>query len=102
MSISVVCPGCKVRFNVNEKFAGKKGPCPKCKVVITIPMPVQDEIKIHAPEEFASGGKDKTGRPVNKPIARVETKVKPMGLAIVVAGVVIVLAGSVVLRFIDN
>ena len=37
MPISVVCPGCKARFNVSDKFAGKKGPCPKCKTVLTVP-----------------------------------------------------------------
>lgn len=37
MPILVTCPGCKAQFNVSEKFAGKQGPCPKCKAVITIP-----------------------------------------------------------------
>src|SRR5262245_6594726 len=37
MPILVTCPGCKAQFNVGEKFAGKQGPCPKCKALITIP-----------------------------------------------------------------
>ena len=73
MAILVVCPTCKSRFQVSEKFAGKQGPCPKCKAVITIPR-VEDEVKIHAPEEYAGGGsvaaKDASGRAVLKPISR--------------------------------
>ncbi|MEX2113692.1 MAG: hypothetical protein WD845_10930 [Pirellulales bacterium] len=84
MPISVVCPGCKTRFSVGDKFAGLKGPCPKCKVVITIPQAPTEEIKVHVPEQFASGGKDAKGRAVLKPIARVDTKVQP----VVVVGIV--------------
>ncbi|HEX4146257.1 MAG TPA: hypothetical protein VHY91_22345 [Pirellulales bacterium] len=87
MPISVVCPGCKARFNVSDKFAGKKGPCPKCKTVLTVPMPAE-EVKIHVPEEYASGGKDSKGRAVGKPIPRLETKLQP---------VLITLIGAVVL-----
>ena len=60
MPISVVCPSCKARFNVSEKFAGQKGPCPKCKQPIVIPA-VQEEVKVHVPEQFQSGGKDSKG-----------------------------------------
>lgn len=73
MPISVVCPSCQARFSVSEKFAGKQGPCPKCKKTITVPQPVE-EVKIHAPEDFSGGAttvaKDKKGRSVLKPIAR--------------------------------
>jgi predicted Zn finger-like uncharacterized protein len=73
MPISVVCPSCQARFSVSEKFAGKQGPCPKCKKTITVPQPVE-EVKIHAPEDFAGGSttvkKDAKGRSVMKPIAR--------------------------------
>ena len=44
MPISVVCPGCKVRFNVNEKFAGKKGPCPKCKKYMLVEQHDQGKV----------------------------------------------------------
>lgn len=88
MPISVVCPGCKARFSVSEKFAGKKGPCPKCKMVITVPELPTEEIKIHVPEQFASGGKDSKGRLVSKPIAREETKLRPV-LAAAIGGAVI-------------
>lgn len=37
MPIAVSCPSCKTKFTVSDKFAGKQGPCPKCKAPITIP-----------------------------------------------------------------
>ena len=52
MPIQVVCPGCRSTFTVSDKFAGRTGPCPKCKQPITIPQPIKD-IKIHGPEEEA-------------------------------------------------
>lgn len=97
MPISVVCPGCQARFSVSEKFAGKKGPCPKCKAPITIPEIPKDEVKIHVPEEFTSGGKDSKGRAVSKPIARQETKVTKKAIFAIVAGVLAVLAVAFVL-----
>ena len=77
MAILVVCPGCKKSFNVDDKFAGKTGPCPKCKTKITIPEK-QPEVKIHAPDEFAGGGKSVKGKLVLKPIAHQQTKFKPV------------------------
>ena len=71
MPINIVCPGCKKRFSVSDKFAGKQGPCPKCKTVIKIPKK-EDEIVVHAPE--TSGPKDSEGRSVLAPIERQETK----------------------------
>ncbi len=75
MPISVVCPGCHARFQVSDKFAGKKGPCPKCKNQITIPA-AAEEVKVHAPEEHESGGRDVEGKLVGKPIARRDTRLK--------------------------
>lgn len=98
MAISVVCPGCKARFNVSDKYAGKKGPCPKCKVVITIPEVKHEEVKIHVPEEFAGAGKDTKGRPVLKPIPREETKLQPVVLAGIIGAVLTVLLVAIALR----
>ena len=72
MAILVTCPGCMSRFSVDDKFAGKSGPCPKCKKTITIPTKAE-EVVIHAPE--ASGPKDSTGKLVLKPIKRREFRV---------------------------
>jgi hypothetical protein len=50
MAINVVCPGCKSRFAVSDQYAGKTGPCPKCKQPITIPTPAATSVVIHEPE----------------------------------------------------
>ena len=88
MPIAVVCPGCKVRFSVSEKFAGKRGPCPKCKAIILVPTVSAPEIKIAEPEQYASGGKDAKGKPVGKPIARKEAKFRPR-VALAILGIVL-------------
>ncbi len=40
--IHVKCMGCGKSFNVAAKFAGKKGKCPVCGKIITIPNPKED------------------------------------------------------------
>jgi len=40
MLVNVVCPGCLKRFRVSARFAGKKGPCPKCGTTMLIPVDV--------------------------------------------------------------
>jgi hypothetical protein len=52
MAIQVICKGCRATFTVSDKFAGRTGPCPKCKQPITIPQPIKD-VTIHGPEEEA-------------------------------------------------
>lgn len=91
MPISVLCPGCKTRFQVSEKFAGKQGPCPKCKKVITVPeVSADDEVTIHTPEEFEDGGRDSKGKLVGKPIRRKEAKISPLQIGLMAAAVVAV------------
>jgi hypothetical protein len=85
MAISVVCPGCNARFKVSEKYAGKKGPCPKCKIEITVPQP-EPEVQIHAPEDFAGGGKSAQGVLITKPLKRLDAKLKPVMAAAITAG----------------
>src|SRR5215475_9997808 len=102
MPISVVCPSCKARFAVSEKFAGKKGPCPKCKTVITVPDKPAEEVKIHVPEQFASGGKDSKGRPVLKPIARQDPKLAPPAIAAIAGAVLVTLAVAFLLRSVHD
>lgn len=78
MPIQVTCPGCLKRFQVNDKFAGKTGPCPSCSKPITIPSK-NEEVVIHSPEN--EGPKDSKGRPVFKPIQREEARITlPMAL----------------------
>ena len=102
MSISILCPGCKARFSVSEKFAGKKGPCPKCKVVITIPELSKDDVTIHVPDQFGSAGKDTKGRSLSKPIARVETKVKPVAVIGIAGAAIGTFVIALLLRGVEN
>ncbi len=95
MPIEVLCSGCKTRFNVSEKFAGKKGPCPKCKAIITVPEKTE-EVVVHAPQEF--GPKNASGVGVLKPIARKYAKVSPVAIVGILAGIVTVLIIAIVLR----
>jgi hypothetical protein len=91
MSIIVVCPGCLKSFEVSDKFAGKSGPCPSCKKTLTVPEKSQ-EVKIHAPEEFAGGGRSRTGKLVTKPIAFATAKLQPVTAVAIGAAVLVVLA----------
>ncbi|MBC8353456.1 MAG: hypothetical protein H8E66_15765 [Planctomycetes bacterium] len=93
--LTVVCPGCKKSFTVSEKFAGQKGPCPKCKGEITIPE-LGEEIVVHAPESETL--KDSKGRSVSKPILREETKFSPKVAIGIGAAVLVVLVLAVILR----
>jgi len=96
MSILVVCPGCRKRFTVSDKFAGQSGPCPNCKKIIKVPEKSQ-EVKVHAPEEFASGGRSVDGTLVTKPISRSTLRLNAVMVAGVGAAVVTVLAVTFVL-----
>ena len=91
MPIFVVCPGCRKRFEVSDKFAGMTGPCPSCKVPIKIPTK-KEEVKIHEPEQFASGGRSAAGHLVLKPVAHKDAKFNPTAAAAIAAGAVVVLA----------
>ncbi len=95
MTINVVCPGCKKRFSVDDKFAGKQGPCPKCKTVITVPAK-GEEVVVHEPEGF--GPKDKKGRAVLKPIARTDAKFSPIMAAVAGVSSLLVLSLTWMLR----
>ena len=89
MSIQVICPGCHTRFKVSDQFAGRTGACPKCKGKITVPTADQ-EVKVHAPDEFAGSGRGTSGKLVLKPISREETKLTPVAAAAVAGSVLII------------
>jgi hypothetical protein len=95
MAIEVTCPGCTKTFKVSDQFAGKKGPCPQCKTVITIPEK-KPEVIIHAPE--TSGPKGASGQPVLKPIRRKETKLTSLQLGLIIGIAVGALLGAAILR----
>ncbi|MDR3233792.1 MAG: hypothetical protein LBT46_09055 [Planctomycetaceae bacterium] len=67
MSLNVVCPGCLKRFQVSDRFAGQKGPCPVCKTVIQIP---KAPVKIQGLQGVGYGG-TKADRPFLKPLERI-------------------------------
>ena len=91
MSIIVVCPGCRKSFTVNDKFAGRSGPCPNCKRTLKVPEK-SEEVKVHAPEEFAGGGRSTTGKLVVKLVAFTPTRARPVAIVAIVAAVLVVLA----------
>lgn len=93
MSILVVCPGCRKSFKVSDKFAGKSGGCPNCRTTIRVPTKAE-EVKVHAPEQFAEGGRSATGKLITKPIARRETRLQPLMAVAVGGGTLIVLLVS--------
>ena len=85
MPISVTCPGCLSRFTVSDKYAGKTGPCPKCKKDLVVPDKNQ-EVVIRAPEV---GAKDSKGVSVLKPLKRAEFKLSTQEIIVAaVLGVV--------------
>jgi hypothetical protein len=103
MPIAVVCPTCKAEFKVSEKFAGKQGPCPKCKAPITIPAApagaaaAPPEVKIHAPDAAdapAGKGKGKAAPGSLKPLVREETKLRPIALVGIVLAIAATVAGA--------
>jgi hypothetical protein len=84
MAIIVVCHGCRKSFQVSDKFAGKSGPCPNCKEILRVPMP-DEQVQVHVPTEFASGGRDSHGKLDLKPITRTDAKLQPLATTIIVA-----------------
>ena len=93
MPIFIVCPGCRKRFEVSDKFAGMTGPCPSCKTPIKIPTK-KEEVKIHEPEQFGAGGRSASGQLVLKPVAHQDAKFSPTVAAAVAAAAVVVLAAA--------
>jgi hypothetical protein len=90
MPISVVCPGCRKRFEVSEKFAGQTGPCPHCKSPIKIPEK-PPEVVIHGPGAAPAGKtRTATGKAAPKPVARKDAKFRPRVAAAILGSVLAV------------
>lgn len=49
MPIQIICTKCQTQFSVSDKFAGKKGPCPKCRQPITVPR--AEAVSTHKPTQ---------------------------------------------------
>ncbi|MEK6269670.1 MAG: hypothetical protein N2B57_02835 [Planctomycetales bacterium] len=97
MSIIVVCQNCLQRFQVSDKFAGKKGPCPKCKTVLRVPLK-EEEVKVHSAEETRQGPRGKSGELVLKPISRETTQLGKLAWGVIGGIVVALLVLVLVLR----
>jgi len=95
MPIQVTCPKCFKRFQVSDKFAGKKGPCPSCKNTITVPDK-DEQVVVH--EQPDDAPKDRSGQSVLKPIKRTETKVTRKGLIATITAIVGVFAVALFFR----
>ncbi len=95
MPIIVICPGCRKRYSVSDKFAGKSGPCPNCKTLIQIPK--KEEVVIHGPEEFASAGRGISGKLIAKPIGRRIWTISPTLAVAAGLGTLAVLVATAVL-----
>ncbi len=95
MPIQVTCPKCHTRFKVSEKFAGQKGPCPKCKEVIKVPK-AEEEVVIHAP---VSGPVDGKGRQILKPLKRKDNKFSTLQLLTMVGSIIAFLIGALFVQF---
>lgn len=94
MAIQVTCGKCFTRFSVSEKFAGQKGPCPKCKTVISIPA-ASEQVVVH---ERESGPKDASGRSVSRPVFRQEAPITAIHWTIAACTAVIMLVVAIVGR----
>jgi hypothetical protein len=96
MPIRVTCTKCHARFNVSEKFAGKEGPCPKCKTKIRIPLP-SEEVTISEPVQ--KGPTDTQGKAIIDPIIRQETNLSGLQITLLAVGIIGFFVVALVLRF---
>jgi predicted Zn finger-like uncharacterized protein len=94
MPIRVTCPSCHARFNVSDHFAGKEGPCPKCKTAIKIPDKTE-EVVIAVPDDAP---KDSAGRSILKPIGRKETSLSSVQITLIAVSVIGFLLAALMLR----
>lgn len=92
MPILVVCTGCQARFTVSDQYAGRTGPCPKCKKPITIPKPEQ-AVVIHEPEPPAAAARA-TGRVSTKPLPKRDIPVAVRSILLTTAGFAVTAAAA--------
>jgi len=97
MAINVTCPGCLKRFKVDDKWAGKQGPCPACKKTIIIPSK-EEEIVIHAPDHSEAGAVGTGGRHALKTYKWKDTKFQPLLFTAVIGAVLVALLIALVIR----
>lgn len=98
MPIQVVCSGCKSRFSVSDQFAGRTGPCPKCKKPISVPAAPVKAVVIHEPEAPVASSAG-TGRVPTAPIVSREKPLSRLVIAAVAGGAVVALLAALAARF---
>lgn len=85
MPITVVCSGCKSRFTVSDQFAGRTGPCPKCKQPLKIPEPAAKSVVIHEPERPVASSSG-TGKAPTAPLKKRDKPVPVRAFVITAVG----------------
>jgi hypothetical protein len=98
MPIRVTCTSCHTRFNVSDKFAGKEGPCPKCKTTIQVPEKEQ-EVVIAVPDDAP---KDSKGRSILKPIKRRDTTLSSVQITLIAVAIIGFLLVALLLRLMSD
>jgi len=90
MAIAVTCPSCRANFRVDDKYAGREGPCPKCKTKIAIPK--IEKVVVHEEDissvSAATVAGSKAPQRNIRPIARTEVQFR-VGPAIAIGGMII-------------
>jgi hypothetical protein len=99
MPITVVCPTCKSRFTVSDQFAGRTGPCPKCKQPIKIPEPAAQSVVIHEPDRPVATSTG-TGKAPTAPLKKRDRPVPVRAFALTAVGAVAFMGVATALPFI--
>ena len=97
MSIHVICPGCMTQFEVSDRFAGKKGPCPKCGHIIEIP---KQNVTIVSPDELVVDGKKVQNPDLIRPIEQKSYSFTASAIVVNLAVLTAVLAVALVFHFV--
>jgi len=97
MAIQVLCGSCKAMFTVSDQFAGRTGPCPKCKAPITIPAAPIKGVVVHEPEA-PSTTSTATGRAPLAPLKRTDRPVTALQWTLLAAGAVLATAAAALAR----
>ncbi len=97
MSIHVICPGCMTQFEVSDRFAGRKGPCPKCGHMIEIP---KANVTIVSPDELVVGGKKVQNPDLIRPIEQKTYSFTGRAILVNLAVLTAVLAVALVFHFV--
>ena len=97
MAIQVLCGSCKATFTVSDQFAGRTGPCPKCKAPITIPAAPIKGVVVHEPEA-PSTTSTATGRAPTAPLKRTDRPVTALQWTLIAAGAVLAIVAAAVAR----